>query len=159
MTEYNQKTMETVINNLMYLHPLLSKNLFKQVRVKANINPGLWFILGILSVNKKQSMSELGKKLSMPGPHVTVLVDKLVKMKLVERIPDTKDRRIVYVQLVPKGQVKYQKVKKDISNNIRQQLMQLKPEQLETLAFSSQQVKEILLLIFRKSTANETEKK
>jgi DNA-binding MarR family transcriptional regulator len=151
MTEFNQKTIETVIDNLLYLHPLLSKNFSKQVRAKTNLNPGSWFILSMLCRHEKLSMSELGKKLSMPNPHVTVLIDKLIELHFVERLPDSNDRRIVHIHITPKGVAQFKKIKKEISKEMHQQLEELSPEQLNTLATATQQVREILLLIFKKS--------
>ncbi len=150
MTEIKQTTIETVVDNLMYLHPLISKSFSKQMRAKTNLNPGSLFIMGVLSVYKTLSMSDIGRKLSMPKPHVTVLIDKLIEEKMVERIADLTDRRIINIHITEKGITQFQTIKQEISEEMRQQLQQLTKEQLTTLATATQQVRELLIISFGK---------
>lgn len=49
------------------------------------------------------STSELGESLILSSGGVTRLVDRLAERALVERIPDTDDRRVVWVRLTPGG--------------------------------------------------------
>ncbi len=150
MTEIKQTTIETVVDNLMYLQPLLSKSFSKQMRTKTNLNPGSLFIMGVLSVHKTLSMSDIGRKLSMPKPHVTVLIDKLIEEEMVERIADLTDRRIVNIHITEKGITQFQTIKQEISEEMRQQLQQLTKEQLTTLVTATQQVRELLIISFGK---------
>ncbi len=150
MTEIKQTTIETVVDNLMYLQPLLSKSFSKQMRTKTNLNPGSLFIMGVLSVHKTLSMSDIGRKLSMPKPHVTVLIDKLIEEEMVERIADLSDRRIVNIHITEKGITQFQNIKQEISEEMRQQLQQLTKEQLTTLVTATQQVRELLIISFGK---------
>ena len=72
-----QKTIvDSIIDDLISIHPLLSKNLSSSIRNKTNLNPGSLFILAVLTRYEILSMSEIGCKLSMPKPHVTA---KLVR--------------------------------------------------------------------------------
>ncbi|MBB3186821.1 MarR family winged helix-turn-helix transcriptional regulator [Microbacter margulisiae] len=151
MTELNQ-TIDKVVDNLMYLHPLISKSFSKQMRSKTNLNPGALFIMGILSVHQTLSMSEIGRKLSMPKPHVTVLIDKLIEEKMVERISDANDRRIVNIRITKQGYTQFQIIKKEIGEDMRLQLHQLTEEQIISLADATQKVRELLILSFGKST-------
>lgn len=150
MTDINQTTIETVVDNLMYLYPLISKSFSKQMRSKTNLNPGSLFIMGVLSVHKTLSMSEIGRKLSMPKPHVTVLIDKLIEEKMVERIADLTDRRIIHIRITEKGIQQFQTIKQEISEEMRHQLEQLTEEQLTTFAKATQQVRELLIISFGK---------
>lgn len=149
MAETNQTIIETVVDNLMYLQPLISKSFSKQMRTKTNLNPGSLFIMGVLSVYNTLSMSDIGRKLSMPKPHVTVLIDKLIEEEMVERIADPTDRRIVNIRITEQGYAQFQIIKQEISEDMRQQLQQLSAEQLSALANATQQVRDILLITFR----------
>jgi DNA-binding MarR family transcriptional regulator len=60
-------------------------------------------ILMILFRTKDLTMTVLGKLLMISKPNATTLVDDLVELKLVERISDSKDRRLVYIQLTQPG--------------------------------------------------------
>jgi DNA-binding MarR family transcriptional regulator len=145
MIENNKISIDSAIENLISIHPLLSKAFNRSMRSKTNLNPGSLFVLGVLSRNGMLSMSEIGCKLSMQKPHITGLVDKLVAENLVERLYDPKDRRIVNVNITEKGMVDFNAIKHEISQELRQKLEKLDAETLETLSLASRQVKDILI--------------
>jgi DNA-binding MarR family transcriptional regulator len=60
-------------------------------------------ILIILSKHKDITMTGLGKLLMISKPNATPLIDILVELKMVDRISDPKDRRLVNIQLTKKG--------------------------------------------------------
>jgi DNA-binding MarR family transcriptional regulator len=108
------------------------------------------FVLGSLKRHGTLSMSDIGKCLSMPKPHVTVIVDKLIEEGYVERQSDPKDRRIVNILLTAKGLADFERIKKAIAENLKVKLSLLSNEELEILATASKQVKEILISILSK---------
>jgi len=140
----NNLSINSVIENLISIHPLLTKSFSKSIRTKTNHNPGSLYVLGLLSRYNLLSMSEIGCKLSMPKPHVTVLVDKLIAENLVERQNDPNDRRIINIHITEKGINDFEEIKKEISQEIRDKLEKLSPEKINILAIASLQVKEIL---------------
>lgn len=107
-------------------------------------------MLGSLKRHGTQSMSDIGKCLSMPKPHVTVIVDKLIEEELVERQSDPNDRRIVNILLTEKGFEEFNSLKKDLSENLKIKLSKLNDQEQEILAIASQQMKEILISILSK---------
>jgi DNA-binding MarR family transcriptional regulator len=141
-------SIDSVIENLISIHPLLTKSFTRSIRSKTNLNPGSLYVLGILTRHGKLSMSEIGCKLSMPKPHITALVDKLILEEMVERLFDPKDRRLVYVQVTPKGTKDFNIIKQEISQEMRVRLELLDAEKIKILAQASQQLKEILMEIF-----------
>ena len=145
MIEDNKISIDSSIENLISIHPLLSKAFNRSMRSKTNLNPGSLFVLGVLSRHGMLSMSEIGCKLSMQKPHITGLVDKLIAENLVERLYDPKDRRIVNVNITEKGMVDFNAIKHEISQELRQKLEKLDTETLETLSLASKQVKDILI--------------
>jgi DNA-binding MarR family transcriptional regulator len=147
MIENNRISIDTVIENLISIHPLLKKTFSRAIRSKTNLNPGSLHVLGILSGHKMLSMSEIGCSLSMPKSHITGLVDKLIAENLVERLYDPKDRRIVNVQITEKGVADFNAIKLEISQELRKKLEKLDTGTLHILSESSQHVKEILTTI------------
>ena len=145
MIEDNKISIDSAIENLISIHPLLTKAFDRSMRSKTNLNPGSLFVLGVLSRNGMLSMSEIGCRLSMQKPHITGLVDKLVAENLVERLYDPKDRRIVNVNITEKGMVDFNAIKHEISQELRLKLEKLDTETLETLSLASKQVKDILI--------------
>ena len=147
MIENNKVSIDSVIENLISIHPLLKKSFSRAIRSKTNLNPGSLHVLGILTSHKKLSMSEIGCSLSMPKSHITGLVDKLISENLVERLYDPKDRRIVNVHITEKGIADFNAIKLEISQDLRRKLETLDAATLHILSDSSQCVKDILTSI------------
>jgi len=137
-------SIDKIIENLIYLHPLLSKGLTRSIRIKTNLNPGSLYILGILSRHEILSMSEIGCKLSIPKPHVTAQVDKLIAEEMVERLFDSNDRRIINIRLTEKGKTDFKTIKQEISKDLRERIEKLDEKKLNDLFNSTQQVRDIL---------------
>ena len=142
-----QTNIDSVVDNLMHLQPLLYKNLLKPSRNKTPLAPGAVFILWVLKRKGTLAMSEIGRRLNMPKPHVTALVDKLIAEELVVRVNDPNDRRIVNIQLTEKGNDTLLEIKQDVSEDLRQKLLNLDDEKLEILSVATQQVKDILIVL------------
>jgi DNA-binding MarR family transcriptional regulator len=141
---------DIIADNLISIHPLLYKSISKPLRHQSSITPGGMFVLGSLKRHGTLSMSDIGKCLSMPKPHVTVIVDKLIDEGYVERQSDPKDRRIVNILLTEKGLADFESIKLAVSENLKIKLSELTNEQQEILVTASQQVREILITILSK---------
>jgi len=95
-------------------------------------------------------MSDIGKCLSMPKPHITVIVDKLIEEGYVERQSDPSDRRIVNILITPKGLKDFEEIKLAVSETLKSKLILLSEDELEILSIASQQVKDILISVLSK---------
>lgn len=138
---------DLIADNLISIHPLLYKSISRPLKHQSSITPGGMFVLGSLKRNGTQSMSDIGKCLSMPKPHITVIVDKLIEEGYVERQSDPKDRRVVNILLTEKGLKDFEEIKLAISENLKVKLSTLNDEEQEKLAIASQHVREILISI------------
>jgi len=156
MNETEIVSIDKIIENLIYLHPLLSKSLTRSIRAKTNMNPGSLYILGLLSKYDVLSMSEIGCKLAMPKPHVTAQVDKLIAEDMVERLFDKNDRRIVNIRFTEKGKEDFKAIKQEISKDMRERIEKLDEQKLTILSDSTQQVRDILSGIMVDSTTSMT---
>jgi DNA-binding MarR family transcriptional regulator len=141
---------DLIADNLISIHPLLYKSISKPMKLQPSVTPGGMYVLGSLKRNGMQSMSDIGKCLSMPKPHVTVIVDKLIDEELVERQSDPGDRRIVNILLTEKGLEVFESIKHEISENLKIKLSKLSGDEQEILADASQKVREILISILSK---------
>lgn len=74
-------------------------------------------ILVVLYTCEKCTMKELAQKIHRTKATLTVLVDKLIALKLIEKEKSAQDSRITYIKLTPLGQ-SY----KDIFEKISQKL-------------------------------------
>ena len=141
---------DSIADNLLSIHPLLYKSISKPMRTQTSITPGGMFVLGSLKRNGILSMSDIGKCLSMPKPHITVIVDKLIEEGYVERQSDPSDRRIVNILITPKGLKDFEEIKLAVSETLKSKLILLSEDELEILSIASQQVKDILISVLSK---------
>ena len=58
----------------------------------------------LMSLDEPTPMSELARNMGFDASHITSIVDKLEDRELVERRPDTQDRRVKRIVLTPAGQ-------------------------------------------------------
>ena len=148
----NKEEIDQIIENLISIHPLLSKSLNRSIRSKTTLNPGTLFILGILNKYEILSMSEIGCKLAMPKPHVTAQIDKLIAEDMVERLFDPKDRRIINIKMTEKGKVDFQQIKSEISQEMRQKISKLNNEKMQEMLEASFRVRTLLTEIMTDSS-------
>lgn len=138
---------DIITENLMSIYPLLYKTVSKPMRTQTSVTPGGLFILGSLKRNGMLSMSDIGKKLLIPKPHVTVLVDKLIEEGYVSRQSDPNDRRVVNILLTEKGLKDFEEIKQVITESLKNKLFTLSKMEVELLMASSQTVKDILISV------------
>ena len=146
----DRSKVDIIAENLIAIHPLLYKSLSKPLRTKTSVTPGGMFVMGRLKRHGTLSMSDIGRCLSMPKPHITVIIDRLIEEGYVERLSDPHDRRIVNVLITPKGLTDFEEIKLAVSETLKSKLILLSDDELEILATASQQVKDILISILSK---------
>lgn len=143
MNTNDEISIDYLIRNLLALFPLLSKS-FKEIRSQSDLNPGSLFVLGMVERHQTLTMSEIGCKLSMPKPHVTSHIDKLVELNLVQRSYSDNDRRIINITLTPEGKEKIHSAVAMVSQNLKSRIETLDEEKLKKLYQSSIEVRNIL---------------
>lgn len=98
------------------LLPLISREFTRRqnsIFIKSSLTVPQMFILEILAHHEPVKMSDLAKKLNLTMSAVTAIVDKMIKLKLVERERPDDDRRVVKVALLNKGKELNQKITKE----------------------------------------------
>jgi DNA-binding MarR family transcriptional regulator len=141
---------DLIAENIISVYPLLYKTISRPIKHQSSVTPGGMFLMGSLKRNGVMSMSDIGKCLAMPKPHVTVIVDKLIEEGYVERQSDPNDRRIVNISITEKGLGIFQEIKKTLAENMKIKLLNLTEGEQDILAVASQQVKDILISILSK---------
>lgn len=141
---------DSIAENIISVYPLLYKTISRPIKHQSSVSPGGMFVMGSLKRNGVMSMSDIGKCLAMPKPHVTVIVDKLIEEGFVERQNDPNDRRIINILLTEKGLDAFLEIKATLAENMKIKLLNLSEEEQETLAVASQQVKDMLISILSK---------
>ena len=102
----NNKDIDEVFIGLLLKFPILTKKLLRISSVitsnKEITRPHV-SLMRFLKIEGLCKMSDLAKILYVSKPTVTILVEKLVEFKMVERKLDEKDRRVIYIELTDIG--------------------------------------------------------
>jgi MarR family 2-MHQ and catechol resistance regulon transcriptional repressor len=98
------------------------------------LTPPQFSVLETLGHLGPLTMGELGKKILVTGGCVTVIIDNLEKEKLVERVRNTDDRRIIWVQLTDKGEKLFQHIFEQHAARVTELASVLSASEQEALA-------------------------
>lgn len=144
-----EEILDELSDELGSLFPLIFKNLMRfggdnKDLEMSRIHMDIMFILNRFG---QLTMSDIANRLFISKPYNTLLVDKLIELGLVERLPDPKDRRIINIRLTEKGIGYLNEFKKSNKENIKRRLSVLKPGELKQLLSSLQNIKEIITKI------------
>ena len=133
-----------VVEDLLHVHRIVHRNLLRGglVGVDKNISRPLFLIMDVLRARGTMRVSEIGKRLLIPKPQMTHLIDKLYSMNLVERRPDAKDRRITNIALTEDGSANLEVYRKILRTNIKKKLSALEPNELEELSVALKKIRE-----------------
>lgn len=93
----------------------------REILSSYNITPPQFDALQKIIYNKELTISELSSKLYLAPSTITDLVDRMEKSGLVKRVRDTKDRRVVKVNVLPKG------------NDLLNEVLSLRCEYIESI--------------------------
>lgn len=90
------------------------------------------------------TMSELANILMMTKPQLTHVVDLLVKAGVVERRPDTKDRRVINMALTEKGRALLTEGKQKIKEHTKSRLATLTQGELSEMSSALETLRNIV---------------
>lgn len=103
---------------------------------------GRWWVLILLmrEQNLTASPSVLAEKAGVTRATMTGLLDSLERTELIERIPDTEDRRMLQVRLTEKGQQRLDDVMPDYYRRVAHVMEELTEQDRELLITMLQKV-------------------
>ncbi len=79
--------------------------LMHQFLASAGLYPGQFFVLKLVRDNPEGiSQKKIGEALCIKPPSVNQIIVNLEKSSLISRTPDTRDKRVMNVQILPKGE-------------------------------------------------------
>ena len=112
------------------------------------ITPQHLMIMRTLLESGPLHVSEIGDELVISKSQMTHLTDKLISLSMIERQPDSGDRRKINIVLTSKGEETIRKVTQLIRNNIDAKLSLIPEEELKILATSLKNIVNILAKIY-----------
>lgn len=115
------ETIGRVAGNLILLIPLIHNKVISRGRGISGKQIAGHRVLGVLIQHGSLPISDVGRRLYISKPYMTRLVDDLIEERLVERLPDTTDRRIIRIQVTEGGRMRL----RDIGNFFRDDIRDL----------------------------------
>ena len=100
------QTARFVDDYLLYLLARASHTISAEFHVslrRAGLSVPVWRVLASLSGAEPQTVTGLADACLLQQPTMTKLLDRMVRDGLVRRLPDPKDRRVVRIEMTPKG--------------------------------------------------------
>jgi len=105
--------------------------------------PQLW-ALKTISQNESLSLSDLSERMYLHPSTITGLIDRLEKKDLVERYRDQGDRRVIKLQLTPRGKELVRRAPDPIQGKMIYGLGKLKKAELGSVYESIQKLVEVM---------------
>ena len=84
------------------LHPKFSR-MYAQMLTRVDLTLPQYTLLYQRMLLGTVSMTEISGRLEITKPAVTNLVDRLEEKKFLKRVPHTKDRRVILLEILPRG--------------------------------------------------------
>lgn len=105
-----------IIQLWMEISRLLRRNMTaKGKAADVCMNPMQVHAMMIISDHPNVTMKEFAKHLHISSPSATSFVDRLVKMKLVERCSDPGNRKLIHLNMLPTGRASLDQAMKEHS--------------------------------------------
>lgn len=143
-SKMNDVIIDRILENMVQIMPVLHRKLLRMDLggVTNNLTRLHLTIMGVLSENS-MTMSELAKRLMLTKPQMTHLVDYLVGLEIIERHPDTKDRRVINLVLTEQGFTRLEDMHRKVKESIRDRLACLTRDELIEMANSLEKLRNI----------------
>ena len=149
----NSKDIQNYTNALYRSSPAIRRLLsdLSSASSKVGVSTIPMLILSSLEEHEKMSMSDLAEHLSLTKSNATMYVDKLVERKLVERMSDKEDRRVIYIKINSAGRKFLESCKNGTIIGLQRNLISLPSKDLDDLT----EALEVIARILSKDTHNQ----
>lgn len=128
----NNKEVYNIAHELIKILKLLKRKTVNHVDDKG-LNISSHMILHLLKEEPKKTLTEISENLGLPNSTASVLVDKLVKEGLVDRVRDSDDRRKVVICLTDKAVEYEEKIKAAHLKSFNELFKSAKDDEIEEI--------------------------
>lgn len=138
---------DNIVEDIFHCFPRIYKKLLKIdfEEVEKGMSYLHFLIIRILARTGPLPISEIGKRLMIPRPQMTHLIDQLIALDMAKRLPDTRDRRIVNIGLTAGGKATLIKCGEVIRDNITGKLEYLDDAELQEFSSILRKLNELTL--------------
>ncbi len=110
-------TTKQIAEEVSVLMPVIARRILLRFFQTVNITQTQIFTIMALSERAPCQLNEVKKNLQISAPTVTGVINRLEKLGYVKRTHDKNDRRVVNVNLTPKGKTIARNLKKTVKKN------------------------------------------
>ncbi len=137
--------LDAIAGNLLSLFPLFHGKIFRRDQAIPGIQLAGYRVLGTLMKWGPLPASELARRLYISRPYITRLVDGLIADRLVERMPDETDRRVIRIRITGDGVRRLKNMGAIFHDDVIEFLRGLNEEELAELNDCLERMNRILL--------------
>ena len=144
MSKADDKKLESIADNVFSSFHLLFRRIAREETTQSTriFDPSR-FVLAAVMKHGPIPMSEIGKRMDVSKPYMTVLVDKLIREGLVERIPDKNDRRVINVAITKSGRDTLKVFRRNARKTVMENLSSLTSDDVSALHESLKTIRDI----------------
>jgi len=141
----DNNVIDSIIEDIFQVYPLIYKKLLKVdfADVEGSLSYLHFLIIRMLARTGALPISEIGRRLVIPRPQMTHLIDQLIDLDMVVRLPNTKDRRIINIELTGNGKATLRKCVELLRANITSKLKSLDDGELLELSILLRRLNEV----------------
>ena len=141
----DNNVIDSIIENIFHIYPLIYKKLLKVdfESVEGSLSYLHFLIIRMLARTGALPISEIGRRLMVPRPQMTHLIDQLIALDMAVRMPNTKDRRIINIELTGNGKATLRKCVELVRANIKSKLEHIDDVELSELSLLLTRLNEI----------------
>ncbi len=134
MADPDRKKLEAIADDILESIPVFLRRMSRGTSRNGpkKHDPSI-FVLHAVWKHGPVAMSEIGKHMGVSKPYMTMLVDRLISEGLVERVSDSRDRRIVRVEVTEKGKEAVKGFHKAFRETVIKNLSSLDSEDISSL--------------------------
>jgi MarR family 2-MHQ and catechol resistance regulon transcriptional repressor len=127
---------DSISENIFRTFPLIYKKLLKVdfESVQKGITYLHFLIMRVLYKAGALPISEIGRRLMIPRPQMTHLVDQLIELDFAVRRHCQEDRRVIYIELTDNGRLTLKKCGELLKANIKTKLAYLDDSELSEMS-------------------------
>jgi len=146
MKKTGKDKLDGIADSLLMFFPVFYRKLIRGWDDKSAERPlshHRYMILSMITNCGPLSMSDIGRRLCLSKPHMTMIMDGLIEEGMMERLHDAADRRVIRIAITGTGKEYMNGYRKHAKETIKRNLSQLTEDDIETLFSSIRDIRAI----------------
>jgi len=142
ITKFSQELNEMISSIHLFLRSIMQQQ--PDDLTEGKVTMPQYLVLSILNTQQSLKMTNLAEILHISLPGVTGLVNRMVKMGLVQRTYQESDRRVIFIQLTSNGKQAVARIESARRKAIERIFINLSPEDREAYLNILRKIRKVL---------------